>query len=251
MNLSWGFRRKLLYTSVAAGVLFFVLLVVWRTYFVTVPTCTDGIHNQDERGIDCGGSCALVCQSDTHAPVVLWARAFQNGSGTYSATAYIRNDNLDAGARSVRYMFQLFDKDNSLIAERDGVADLPPIEIIPLIESNIEVGNRTVEHTLFSFAEAPVWYTISTSSIPALSVDKQVLEASEPRLSATITNDTITDASNVSVVAVLFDSAGVARASSKSFLKSVPHLSAKDVVFTWPSTIPDIVRAEITVVPSF
>jgi len=28
---------------------------------ITVPTCTDGIQNRDETGVDCGGSCGNVC----------------------------------------------------------------------------------------------------------------------------------------------------------------------------------------------
>lgn len=253
MALSWSGRRQLLYIAVAAVVVAAVGAWGYEAFFTQAPTCFDGKQNGDETGVDCGGGCALVCAAQAHDPIVLWARAFATGSTTYTAAAYIQNNNVGAGARQVRYAFELFDAQNSLIIERDGVADLPPIPTIPIVEPNITVGNRVVAHVQFSFTDTPpaVWQKIPATAYPALAVSQLNLSPDASELSATLSNNTLNTAKAVSVAAVLFDSSGVARAASKSDIGTVPGKSSQPVVFTWPSGVPNIVKADIIVLPSF
>jgi len=251
MLLSWSFRRKALYILAAALIGAVVLFAVYETFFTAAPTCQDRAQNQNEQGIDCGGVCTLLCPSLTHAPQVLWARAFQTDQGIYTAAAYVQNKNGSAGARHVRYSFQLFDAQNSLVVERDGVVDLPPVQTIPIVEQNINVGTRSVARALFAFSDTPVWKRVSVGTVASVQVSQQQLLPDGSRLSATITNNSVADVSHLAVVAVLFDQAGVARAASKSVVALLPSGSQQDVVFTWPLGVPDIVRAEITTLPSF
>ncbi|MDE1925236.1 MAG: hypothetical protein KGH79_03585 [Patescibacteria group bacterium] len=253
MALSWSGRRQILYTSVGAVIVFILLMVIYEAFFTAAPSCFDNKQDGTETGVDCGGSCSLVCPDAAKDPVVLWARAFDTGGNYYTAAAYVENSNLGAGAKQVKYSFQLFDAANSLVIERDGVADIPPVQTVPVIEPNINAGNRVVTHALFAFTDDPstiAWRTIPASQVPVLQVTQQNLSTDGSRLSATITNNTLTDAKNVTVAAVLFDANGVARAASKSLI-DVPRQSSAPVVFTWPGGVANIVKAEITVLPSF
>lgn len=226
-----------------------LLLFIYERYFTSAPTCFDGKFNGNERGVDCGGSCALFCTADTRAPVVLWSRAFEVAPHTYTAAAYVQNPNPGAAARDVAYSFQLFDDKNLLVTERTGTINIPPVQTVPFIDPNINVGNRTVAKAIFSFSAAPVWSRVG--ALPALRASNQYLSPDASRLSATIINDSITDANKVVVAAVLFDSGGVARAASRSTLSVVPRKGSQPVVFTWSGGVRDIVRAEITILPSF
>ncbi len=250
MALSWSARRQLLYYIVGLIVLALVLFFTYRTFFITTPSCFDNKQDGDETGIDCGGPCSLVCSDVARAPVVEWARSFQTAPSTYTAAAYIENPNIGSGAKNIGYSFQLFDSKNLLIIEKRGTTDLPPVQTIPIVDPNINVGSRTVARTLFTFFDVPTWYKV-TSQTPTLRVTNQNLSADASRLQVTLENDTLTDAPNVNVAAVLFDSQGVARAASRSFVTLVGKKSSQDVVFTWPNGVPDIVRAEITVIPNF
>lgn len=245
MALTWSGRRKALYTSVAGVIGFMVLIVVYQTLFSAPALCTDGKQNGLESGVDCGGQCALLCQGEARAPVVLWARAFESAPQTYTAAAYIQNNNLGAGARRVGYTFQLFDEDNKLVVDRVGVADLPPVPTVPIIESGINVGYRSVSRALFSFSSEPVW--VRAGALPKLNVSGQRLAADASRLEGAVSNDSFNDA-RATVAAVLFDADGVARAASKSTI-TVPARSSTPVVFTWGTPAAGIVRAEITVLP--
>lgn len=226
-----------------------ILGFVGKTILTEHPTCSDGKKNGTELGVDCGGSCSLVCKATASSPRVLWARAFQTDEGVYEAAAYIKNPNPGAGAHAVRYTFQLYDDKNILVAERDGTVDLPPVTLIPIVELNITTGVRAVARTSFSFADVPTWYTVPGFN-PTLRLTGQELVADGTRLSGTLNNTSLVDEKRVSVVAVLFDADGVARGASKTTL-DVPHQSTKPVVFTWPKGISNVVRAEMTILPSF
>lgn len=253
--LSWRARRKYMYLSAVAVLCFAALVFIWSTFFMTQSTCFDNQKNGNEFGVDCGGSCALVCQVTAREPVVLWARAFQNREGSYTAAAYIQNNNRGAGAKEVGYMFRLFDADNSLIVERRGTTTIPPLQTVPIVESNIIVGNRAVVRTQLIFTSVPVWTFVAPEKVYPLTITKQVLTPGESRLSAFINNDTVADAKHVTVVAVLFDAEGVARAASKSFVDVIPNKSSQQVIFTWPEEAAlanaNIARGEITILQSF
>ena len=253
--LSWSSRRKLVYLGTVIVLGLAALTFVWRTYFTIPATCSDSVRNGNEQGVDCGGSCALLCRETTRDPVVLWARSFPNGEHTYTAAAYIQNNNLSAGVHGLGYAFQLFDADNKLIIEQDGVIDLPPVVIIPLIEPTVEVGNRVVARTLLTFSHSPQWSRFSTEAEKHLSVSGQEFSPDGTRLSATIRNGSIFEVREIVVAGVLFDAEGVARAASKSYIHALPSQRSQEVVFTWPSGVElpqgGIVRAEVTILPSF
>lgn len=250
MILTWSGRRQLLYITAAGIVLAGVLGALYVTLFTAPPTCDDGLQNGSELGVDCGGSCALLCPHMARDPVVLWQRAFEVSSGNYTAAAYIKNDNVGAGARTVRYSFQLFDKDNFLIVEREGVADLLPVPAMPIIETNIDTGTRTVARTFFSFSETPIWRHEELRDLSSLSIANQYLDEGGKRLVATLENSGVSDVKNVTVASVLYDKDGVARAASRSVV-TVGARSSKQVVFTWPLGVPGAVSANITILPSF
>jgi hypothetical protein len=250
MALGWGARRKTLYTAVAGVLALVALVFLYTTFFTAAPTCFDRVQNGAETGIDCGGGCALVCANQAQPPKLLWSRVFATSPTTYTAAAYIENDNPGAGARAVGYSFQLFDADNQLIIERDGIVDLPPVQTIPIIDVNIPVANRTPARVLFGFSGVPTWYKVPAAAVPTLRITGQNLNNDASRLEATLNNDSLLDAHNVIVGAVLFDASGTARAASRSIL-SVAKKSSAAVVFTFPGGVPNVVRAEITVLPPF
>jgi hypothetical protein len=233
------------------GVLALVLLAVgWQTFFSNRPTCFDGILNQGEQQVDCGGLCARICPLDARAPVVLWNRPFQTGATTYTAVAYVENRNVGALARDVRYTFRLYDARGVLVVERLGSATLAPAPLVPIVETGIDAGNREVVTSEFRFADDEVVWERNLEELPVLRATEQNLTTDGSRLTSTIVNNSILEARNVEVVAVLFDALGVARAASKSVLPRIARQSSEAVIFTWPNGVPGVVRAEISTLPS-
>jgi hypothetical protein len=255
MALKWGARRQILYYGVGIILLAILAASAWRVFFYQVPMCTDGVQNGDESGVDCGGTCAALCPDTAHAPTIQWSRAFLTAPGIYTAAAYIQNNNVavGAGAKHVKYSFQLLDKDNILVAEREGYVDIPPVQTVPIVETNINTGTREVARTFFNFEtnNAPIsWSRVSPSSVQKVRISATG-NYDSGRLSATIANDSYDDAKNITALAVLFDGDGVARAASKATIAKVPHRGEASVTFTWPQAPQNIIRAEVTVLPSF
>ncbi len=256
MSAGWGRKRKVLYSVAAVFVVCAMLVGFYVLFFTQAPTCFDGKQDGGETGIDCGGPCSRICSNQAHNPTVLWSRAFlvastTDGGALYTATAYVQNANVGAGAKNVHYSFQLFDSSNTLILERTGVTDLPPVQTIPIVETGITVGTRIVARTLFSFSEVPTWNIVPAGTLPALALSNETLASDGTRLSATVTNNSLFSIKNLTAVGVLFDATNTALAASKSLVPSLPSHASKNIVFTWPAATPQVSHAEITLLPSF
>lgn len=248
MALTWRGQRQILYYSVFGVIALGLLFVLYQTFFSIEASCRNGQEDPGEYGVDCGGVCALICPGDARAPVVLWARTFKVSQGTYTAAAYIQNNNVGAGARGVSYTFQLFDENNELVVERRGKTDIPPTHIAPILETGIQTGTRDAVRALFAFTGEPVWER-ATKELPDLKIKNQKLEQGGGRLTATLVNESRTTA-RVQVVAVLFNNAGAALAASKSAVTVGPR-GDEFIVFTFSPAPPGVTRAEITVLPPF
>ncbi len=244
--MRWGIKRQLL---IAIAVLAIVLVLgsgIWLAFFYRAPSCSDGLQNQGEQGIDCGGPCSLLCQ----APLVsaLWARSVEVAPGVYHAVAMVTNPESNAGTTALPYVFQLFDNQNILIAERRGTTFLQPGDVIPLFEPNIVTGQRVPVRTFVTFGNA-VWTAMTRSESP-IQVTSRTLDQSGLRLSAHIVNASARPASGVVLTALLYDATDILVAASQTTLTSISARGESDVVFTWqePFARP-VVRTEI--VPRF
>lgn len=241
--MTWAARRKALYITVAG--LFVAVIGGSIAYGVLSkePTCEDGVQNGEERGVDCGGACALICREDTREPVVLWARSFAVAPGLYTAAAYIHNGNPGAKAPSARYVFKLFDEKNILIAERRGEVTIAAQETVPVIETNIATGNRIPIRTFFEFAGDISWER--EERVLKLRVVDERLSEEEKRFEARVLNDARDAVGNLIVPVVLFDEDGNAHAASKSILESIAGGGSDRIVFTWPSVLASTTRTEV------
>lgn len=246
--MTWAARRRALYLgSVAAVALIFLGVFVFLFWYER-PTCFDGVQNQGELGVDRGGPCELLHESQVKEATVLWSRAFQVVPGVYSAVAYVDNPNFSAGASNVPYSFKLFDSENILIAERRGVAYITPNSIVPVFEGGISTGNRVPNRTFFEFLEVPQWVRVDTP-VEGLGVENWELsdEDKAPRITAVINNQSFTDIRDVDVVATIFDSADTAIGASRTVIDLLPKQSSQEVAFTWPRSFTGTVaRIEIT-----
>src|SRR5882724_10820804 len=93
---SWSTKRRLLYSGTLILLVAVSVAFIFFKFFYSAPTCSDGVKNGDESGIDCGGSCRNICTSDTLSPVVYWSKAFNISGDNYSVAAFVENPNTDS-----------------------------------------------------------------------------------------------------------------------------------------------------------
>ncbi len=233
---SWSAKRKLVYAIMFFS--FVIIVVGLPTFFIWYqkPTCFDGKKNGDEVGVDCGGSCRLLCSFEAVEPDILWSRSFKVSNGLYSATAYIQNHNFTSEAVNVPYVFKIYDKTNSLIAERTGQAYIPKNKIFAIFEPTIQVGEKVPYRTTFEFTKNPVW--VKDDSVPPdLVVREKSLSREDalPRIDASIQNNSLIPFSNIEVVALVYDGKDNAIGASRTYLDYLAKDQSADVVFTWPA----------------
>ena len=244
---SWGVRRQLGVFAVFAAV---VLLVVGGLiyYFRPEPTCFDNRQNQDEEGIDCGGTIARCasCSEKMHDITILWTRFFPTRQGVYDAAALLENGNQFLKTGKFVYVFKLYDESGVLIAIRENSTFIWPGEKFLIFEPNILAENRVPKRALLELRSV-AWEAGEARplKIDVLKRDILLQDSSPPRLEVRIKNQENQIYKNIEISAALLSQEGDVFGVSKTLLGSLDIGEEKNVVFTWPQAISGVSRAEI------
>lgn len=254
---SWSTKRKYGYFLAVIGVL---AVLVGIPVFIVVhkpATCSDGKQNGDERGIDCGGTCARLCPADFAEARVLWSYSTRVVPGVYNALAYAQNPNQAVVAESVPYLFKLYDNAGVLVAQKTGKTFIPAGQKFAVFVGGIETGGRIPTRTTFEFTSAPQW--IPGTPIKGLSVlSINVSEGSNasdaavsPSAIAKIRNTTVDSRFvNLDAFIILFDKDDNRIAFSKTVVNSIGPNETQDLSFTWPEAFSQgVIRSEVIFVP--
>lgn len=237
--LSWSARRKFLYI--------FVLLVVFGTplgFYIhqkmqKPASCFDGIQNQDERGVDCGGICKIACFNLVKQdPDIQWSRAYYVAKGAYNLVAYVQNPNVDYVSQPAKYVFKVYDQDNVLIATREGQVGIPTSKVFPIFEPTVQTGEKIPKIVTFEFTEPVVWLEYFGNK-PEIEVVEQRLSRLDaaPKLEAKVINRTLNTYRNVEVVAIVYNEQGNGILSSRTFIDKITDKGEANLTFTWPEPI--------------
>jgi hypothetical protein len=120
--------KQLLY---GAGYLGVVAAIGWFVFFRVLmpPSCTDGIRNQGEEGIDCGGPCAS-CEIRTLGDLRVLRTVFfiHQNEGTIDLGAQIKNPNVSWGVKKFDYTFVLKGADGRELGRVAGSSFILPGE---------------------------------------------------------------------------------------------------------------------------
>ena len=245
--MSWGQRRKLIY--IGSVIIIFLIIIFWIfiSFFYKIPTCFDSKQNQDEQGIDCGGSCNLLCVSQYAPLIVKWQRFSKVSDGVFNVLAYIENPNLNARANNLNYIFKLYDKNGVLLRERTGQTFAPANKIMAIFEPDLQTGNQLPARVEFSFTSPAVWIK-QESMETGLAVSQIILskEDSTPRLSFVLTNKTVKEIKEIEAIGIVYNVLGNTVAFSKTFTNSLFDNENRLISFNWPKPFSEAyARSEI------
>lgn len=230
------FRTRRQFAVIA--IIAFVILVplgLFIYFSLPAPTCFDNKKNQGEEEIDCGGICIPCELKHPKEITVLWARFVPTREGAYDLIAEIRNQNVKLGAGELLYEFRLFDDRGVLISARTGKTFLFPGETAHAVETNIVTKRtpRTISFRAFDaqwrFTDAlPPDVVIGGTNLRVSS------ESGETVLTASLINRSLSDFSNVHVVAFLLDGAENVIAASAIIEPRLASGEARQIFFSWP-----------------
>lgn len=230
---AWRFKRKLSYFL---GLVIFILVIFLIFFFIykPQPTCFDGVKNQDEEGVDCGGSCVRVCSENAFQFNFLWSRPVEIGENNYSVVSLFENKNADLVAKDLGYTIKLFNSQNELVGERAGeIKNVWPREPLIIFESNIQTEDRVIRSLIE--LEEDIWWEETEVERPSLSVSFKSFEPEPyPRVTATISNNSAKNLSDIDIYIVISDYERNVFATSATLVDSLLSNTSREVFFTWP-----------------
>lgn len=249
--MTWSSKRKIQYiTGVTSIILLIIAAFVYFKFIKHTPDCFDKIQNQNERGVDCGGVCSLMCISDTKPLIPLWTRPVKITGDVYSVVSYIENQNTGNGVKSVPYEIRLFDERNILVSEPiKGETFIGPNDRTAIYASYVKSGNRIPKTAFLKFLSQPQYTKID----PRFDTQNIVIERDEltdldtaPKMTATVKNATLDTYVKIPVVVIIYDANKNVIGSSQTFIEKLGPEESRDIFFSWPEPFPGIpARREI------
>ncbi len=237
--MSWAAERRAVILAVVGAVVLIAAGFAGYALLHKAPSCTDGTMNADEEGIDCGGSCSYLCAAGLVPASVSFVRELPQASGRTDVIAYLKNPNPSAAAKGVRYTVELYDANRTVVAKKEGVADLAPAMETPVYLSNVYSGSESIDRAFLSIDEGYQWYAMTEPlSVPVVSNPQVAGTAAAPRVTASVTNPFPKALKNIKLIATVFDGEGNAIAASQTVLASLAPQARTDAVFTWNAPFP-------------
>ena len=189
-QLLYGIFYILVWGAIAYGVYFFVLRVP--------PTCSDGVQNGREKGIDCGGKCNLVCLPPALQAIrisePLQILSFMVGGEEKRASVFfeIQNPNEDAAARSFSFTINWYGPSSIFLGTKTGTSFIYEREVKHIVLPNIELPRDTMYGEVV--VGIPNWVDAEMFRKPELSVREGRVVSSEGWIRAEgvlVNNDTV------------------------------------------------------------
>lgn len=244
--MSWASRRKTIFILIVSALATTLIALALIATFYETPSCQDGKRNQDEGGVDCGGSCTYLCVADVRAPSVRFVRYLTTTPGRIDAIAYIDNPNPREAVRDARFTITVFGADGE-IGNKQGSVDLPPAMTVPVFIPDIARTNTAPVRAFLSFDETSMkWFRMSPDAPHLAVLDTSIEETADgARITARVRNIGVKPYYDIDVIATVFDSENNAIAASASVI-DIPAGGEAPLVFTWstPFSLPPA-RAEI------
>jgi len=233
----WARKRQAIYIiSIVVVLLILGAYPVFKLLYVA-PSCFDGKQNQDEVGIDCGGSsCSVLYSTQVEDLIVSWTKAFAVNEDTYDIASSIENPNYNAGIKSISYVFKVYGEDGSLITEKHGDVFISPRDKFVVFEPNIQTGGKSIKDVVFEFQKNPVWTKMSQQAPTVVIKNKKLINTdSSPRFSASVFNNSIDSLLDAEIVAIVYNGSGNPIAVSSTYEKQIRKDETKNIFFTWPN----------------
>ncbi len=139
--MDWYTKRKVLLLSVFILILLSTTVYLFRGVIFPSPTCNDGKKNGIELGVDCGGSCLLVCASEYKPLTVSLAKAIKTGPGVYDILILIDNPNLNMSPKMLSVVVDLYDNNGKNFKTLRSVSPAFSGSEIPVFNQNLEAEN--------------------------------------------------------------------------------------------------------------
>lgn len=225
--------------------IFYLALFGWLGYSIFIhpaitppPSCTDGVQNQSEQGIDCGGPCSLSCDVKALAPLSVSGPVdvFGLSSGKAVLLARVSNANQEYKATQFFYRFLVHDASGKLIETVSGSNSISALEQKYIFEPKVntpfeKIGNVTMEFYDISWKKS---YAALAPQIAVIAGPETTIGADNVTVDGTLKNQGSVDASDITIVAVLYDKYGTKVFASQWVVSSLAADATQSFTVLFP-----------------
>lgn len=205
--------------------------------FYKAPTCFDNKQNGDELGIDCGGSCKLLCSAESLSIQTKGdARILRIATSTYEVVVNVENPNPSASILKAGYSFKIYTASSAgPIKIIKNYTYIPKASNFVIFEGPFDLGEAVPTRTVFEWDKTTLIWEKDNTAIKDLKVEESVLSNREksPRLDAVVKNFSLERATNIELVALVLDENDNIIGASKTFIETLLPNESTPIVFTW------------------
>lgn len=202
--------KQIIYGLFFIVVFSFFGFLFYLVFLKPAPTCFDGIQNQKEEGVDCGGPCTKICLPATLQPIAIQkVQLFYPDRLHISLLAILENRNPDYAVKNFKYVFRTYTKDDQLVDTFFGESFIYAGEVKYLAEVRL-----TASSTLAKYAELEIkdtdWVPAEEFSRPNLVFQNWQVEndLSQLIIKGMIANRDVISFSKVKIVGALINNLG-------------------------------------------
>ncbi len=220
--------------------------VYWTHYR---PTCSDGVMNGREDGIDCGVlACGQACPAPVQALVVKSVQLAKTPAGDFDAAVELYNPNPQYGVSFGSYDLVVRDTAGNKVASRGG----NEFYMLPGQTKYMAVTSvRNIPDDAVASAEirSITWEKVSGDPVVKLTVVRQALTsgAGQSFFETVFANNSDFDFDSIDVGIVVFDNAGDLITTNTTNFQTFLSQTQRSVKVSWPFPIPADARVYVEV----
>ena len=230
----WGKKRKLIVYLIILLLIIILAISYYVKNFIKPPTCFDNKKNGDEKGVDCGGSCALICKNNFTPINIKWAKAIEISNNIYNIAALVENTNKKYEI-NFDYAFDIYSTTGTSIAHITNKTKLLPQEKKVIFIQHKYLGKNKIKDTYLKPANQKAFISSEKkSNISHVILSKSYkVDRNIPTLTTTIANHDTEKSKKLQVTGILYDNNHNIINFSSSIIDPIPKGKNTTVYLTW------------------
>lgn len=230
--------KKLLYGFFYTLLVFLVFWMFFGSSIKPEPSCSDGVQNQGEDDVDCGGPCTS-CEILHLVPLKFLGpvKIFALQSGQVVLLGEVLNSNENYKAKRFSYRFLIYDPTNHLIEEVQGSDSAFTLERKYIFEGRISSRFDRIGKVEIEFFDV-MWEKAHGSLKPSLSFSgatKTVMGKNRIEVNGMVKNQSSFSATDIKIVAILFDKYEIELLASQWVISNLDGFEEKQFTVIFPA----------------
>lgn len=228
--------------QVSYGFLYLLVLVflfggAYLSFFAHAPNCFDGVQNQKEEGIDCGGSCIDCDLKSARIEETGGTRVLSAGKFKATIAVEIRNTSKGYGVPHFEYTIDAFSPFETKLGTFTGASSIRPGETKYLIVPAVLNDPRDIKRVAVSFANEE-WRSVAehpfATAVP--SEVRTIIGADDITVSGVMKNDSAQSTGPIVVTALIFSRTGEMLGASTTKISGIEAFGKGPFTVFFPRT---------------